>query len=309
MFTNKKTFGIYILLFSFILLMTLVGCSSPGNNSNDGGTGTVSPPPTHAPSPSVRPSPSVSPSPSSPNNDSPSVDYSKTGPYSTTTKTFTDFTVYCPRTLNTNGVKHPVITWGNGTGATPSSYSGLLRHLASYGFVVVCSNSTMTGSGTEMKNGIDLMTTENTSSSSFFYNKLNLNAIGACGHSQGGGGTIAAAKDARIKCSSPIQPMQTSPVGVQGPMLIITGSADGIISSSSVQSLVFNRCTRTAVFAELQGADHMAPTGISPSPAILKYVTAWFQYYLFNKTSLRTMFLGTNSTISQDANWRVLTKE
>lgn len=166
----------------------------------------------------------------------------------------------------------------------------------------------MTGSGAEMKSGIDLMTTENNNSASFFYNKLNLSAVGACGHSQGGGGTIAAAKDARVKCSVPIEPMQTTPTGVQGPMFLITGSADTIISSSSVQSLVYNRCTGTAVFGELQGATHFSPTGPVPSTAILKYLTGWFEYYLFNQTALKGMFFGTNSTISRDTNWKVLTK-
>lgn len=99
-----------------------------------------------------------------------------------------------------------MITWGNGTGTTPAAYTGLLRHLVSYGFVMVCSNSTNTGTGKAMIAGIDLVNNENNSSSSPFYHKLNLNAVGACGHSLGGGGTINPAKDSRVKCSVPLMP-------------------------------------------------------------------------------------------------------
>lgn len=237
------------------------------------------------------------------------TDLGKAGPYATTIKSYNSYTIYSPQQLGANGETHPVITWGNGTGATPSMYSGLLRHLASYGFVVVCSNSTNTGTGKAMIAGIDLMNSENNSSSSAFYQKLNMNAVGACGHSQGGGGTINTAKDSRVKCSVPLMPAPAYTTGIQGPMFIIAGSADTILRPSLIKSYVFNRYKGTAVYGELQGASHMAPCGISPSTDILKYVTAWFKLYLMNETDLKGMFFGTGSTISQDAKWKVSVKE
>ena len=45
---------------------------------------------------------------------------------------------------------HPIISWGNGTGVSPSGYAWLLGHLASWGFVVIASESRNTGSGEEM---------------------------------------------------------------------------------------------------------------------------------------------------------------
>ena len=56
------------------------------------------------------------------------------------------FTLYYPTNLGAGGVRHPIVTWGNGTNAVPSQYSGLLNQLASWGFVVIASNSTATGS-------------------------------------------------------------------------------------------------------------------------------------------------------------------
>lgn len=65
------------------------------------------------------------------------------------------YTLYRPTELGSSGFKHPILTWGNGSGTTPSSYAELLTHWASHGFVVVASNATDTGSGQEMIDGFD----------------------------------------------------------------------------------------------------------------------------------------------------------
>ena len=57
------------------------------------------------------------------------------------------FTLFRPMDLAQGGLCHPVITWGNGTGSTPSLYKVLLNHLASHGFVVIASNSTNVAKG------------------------------------------------------------------------------------------------------------------------------------------------------------------
>ena len=53
----------------------------------------------------------------------PSVsDFAASGPFSTTSGSLgLSCTVYRPSTLGQNGVTHPVILWGNGTGASPST--------------------------------------------------------------------------------------------------------------------------------------------------------------------------------------------
>lgn len=52
------------------------------------------------------------------------------GPLATVKDTSTgpgnDFTLYTPADPGANGVRHPVITWGNGTFTTPSFYDGFL---------------------------------------------------------------------------------------------------------------------------------------------------------------------------------------
>jgi predicted dienelactone hydrolase len=53
-----------------------------------------------------------------------------------------DFTLIRPSQLTG---RHPVITLGNGTGASPQSYSRLLTLYASHGFIVIASNNPNVG--------------------------------------------------------------------------------------------------------------------------------------------------------------------
>ena len=98
------------------------------------------------------------------------------------------FSLYHPTTLGKGGVRHPIISWGNGTAAPTFVYGPLLTHFATHGFVVVATNSTQTGSGKEMLDGVSWLAAENDRPSSPLYQKLDLSAVGATGHSQGGGG-------------------------------------------------------------------------------------------------------------------------
>jgi hypothetical protein len=109
------------------------------------------------------------------------------------------YTVYRPACMR-EGDKYPVITWGNGTCGKSTGYGVLLATLASHGFVVVASNSRFTDAGrNEMLKALDFAKSENSNPSSVLYQKLDLEKIGAMGHSQGGGATINAARDSRVK--------------------------------------------------------------------------------------------------------------
>ncbi|HEY8544698.1 MAG TPA: hypothetical protein VIL36_06610, partial [Acidimicrobiales bacterium] len=57
--------------------------------------------------------------------------WDRPGPYAVTVhKANAVTTVYRPTDLGRDGVRHPVILWGNGTFAWPAVYEGLLRHWA-----------------------------------------------------------------------------------------------------------------------------------------------------------------------------------
>jgi hypothetical protein len=102
------------------------------------------------------------------------------------------YVVFYPMAPAAGGLKRPIVTWGNGTGATPSQYSVLLTHIASWGFVVVASTSPNTGTGSEMLAGEDYLVAANAQPGSSFYGSLDVAHVGAVGHSQGADGAVQA---------------------------------------------------------------------------------------------------------------------
>jgi hypothetical protein len=114
----------------------------------------------------------------------------------------------CPK----EGEKYPVITWGNGTCAQPGGYSSMLQYLASYGYIIVAANSRYTRNGA-MLTALDFAFAANDRKtltqkdqegkdqeiSNPWYQKMDLDHIGAMGHSQGGGATVEAAANERIR--------------------------------------------------------------------------------------------------------------
>ncbi|MCI2286196.1 hypothetical protein L3081_25655 [Colwellia sp. MSW7] len=137
--------------------------------------------------------------------DFPSVsDFSRSGPFATTGgNEGPSCTVYRPRTLGAEGRRHPIIIWGNGTGASPGTYGSLLNHWASHGFVVAAARTSNAGSGDQMIDCLDYLVQQNGRSSGTYAGKLNLNKVGSTGHSQGGGGSIMAGRDGRVTVTAP----------------------------------------------------------------------------------------------------------
>jgi hypothetical protein len=116
------------------------------------------------------------------------------------------YDLYYPSNLS-GSRKYAVITWGNGTLGTSSAASYFLRHLASWGFVVVATRDRFTGDGTTILDAANFMVGANTDPGSIFFNKLDTNHIAAIGHSQGAGGAIRAmiASNGKITTVIPIE--------------------------------------------------------------------------------------------------------
>ena len=151
------------------------------------------------------------------------------------------FDLYYPTNLGANGFKHPILTGGNGTAAKPVQYAYLLKHLASWGFVIVATEDENSGLGQTILDGANFMINANGNSASIFYQKLNVAEIGALGHSQGATGAINALIKSggsiktvvpielprQIFCSSPTNCTDTSNL-TAGTIFFVDGSRDGI---------------------------------------------------------------------------------
>ena len=94
--------------------------------------------------------------------------------------------------------KHGVIVWGPGGGTEPGAYEGMIRRLASHGFVVIAL-SISPGDASQATKAIDWMEQQNKDSNSPLFGKLELTKVGCSGHSMGGlESEQAAIKDSRV---------------------------------------------------------------------------------------------------------------
>ncbi len=84
-----------------------------------------------------------------------------------------------------NDQKHGIVVWGPGGGTEPAAYEGMIRRLASHGFVVIALRESP-GDGHLATEALDWLAKENQNPSSPLNGKLDMNTVGCSGHSMGG---------------------------------------------------------------------------------------------------------------------------
>ncbi len=222
--------------------------------------------------------------------------FNSAGPYSVTTMNGSQHTYWYPSNIRTTGLRHPVILWGNGTGASPTSYAGLLRHFASHGFIVAAANTPNAGSGSEMLAGLSNLTSMNGQSSSPFYQRVDTGRVASTGHSQGGVGALEASKDSRVMTAFPIEGA-FSARGVTVPTLFLAGQNDNIARPSQIKS-TYNGANTAAAYAEVARATHFTPAG---DGGYFRAVgVAWARWHLMGDSNAEGWFVGTNCGLCRD---------
>ena len=88
--------------------------------------------------------------------------------------------------------QHPILTWGNGSASLSSNYTFFLKHMASWGFVIIAAQDKNSGVGQTILDGANFLTAANSNPVSIFFHKLNVSQVGSFGHSQGATGAINA---------------------------------------------------------------------------------------------------------------------
>jgi hypothetical protein len=227
--------------------------------------------------------------------------YAASGPHATQTVSVSGFTLFLPNPVPSGS---PTLTWGNGTGGSPSTYSGLLRNWASHGILVVASNSGSTGTGSQMVQGITVIQNAGLGASSY---------VCTAGHSQGGAGSVNAARDSRVDCAMPIQPDTVYTATANGrdlngkPSLILCGGSDYLAPCGSTFSQnngngLFNQTTGPAVLVSRFGAGHFEPTGSGVND-YTGISTAWLVGNMFGAPGARSLFFGSNPSILSVSGW------
>ncbi|PTU30536.1 poly(ethylene terephthalate) hydrolase family protein [Stenotrophobium rhamnosiphilum] len=180
--------------------------------------------------------------------------YYNDGPWAATSKvnfaccdsTGNAFDIWYPTELGKGGFQHPVITWGDGSAAKPTEYAYFLKHLASWGFIVIASETSNAHTGQEIIDAAKHVVAGNSDPSSIFYRKVAVNQVGAMGHSQGAGGAMNALMKSGgfIKTVVPFErPQQRqcteagdcpSTAGItSGSIFFVNGSEDGSVAPST----------------------------------------------------------------------------
>jgi len=259
----------------------------------------------------------------------PTADPSKAGPFAVTTENNVGpaagvgvdggapptFTLVRPTDLRQGGLCHPVITWGNGHGTTPSLYARLLNQLASHGFVVIASNSSQVSMGDPppMLVGVTWVLEQNDDPTSVLYQRIDTSHIGASGHSEGALSTMRAGADARIVTIAPIEGSMATK-SLHGPALLMCGGMDTTLPCDG-HVTSFNGITNQPVMlADQLAATHTSWVGGGGGGAgalnpFIVALTGWMRVQLMGDGALRSMFYGPNCTLCQDtATWQVMQK-
>jgi hypothetical protein len=206
-----------------------------------------------------------------------------------------------PVDLGRDGLKHPIVTWGNGSGSTPDQYT-LLQRMATHGFVVIASNSSSV-SAALLKGGIDWLIMENGREGSMFKDKLDPDQVASMGFSLGSLATFEAATDPRIKTTVHISggSMTKSVVAnLHGPAAFYCGTSDDI---------AFNGCEGDfeitevpTIYANFPG-DHLGVRNAATAPMIAKATVGWLRWRLMADKTLDAMFVGADCTLCKDTMW------
>lgn len=273
--------------------------------------------------------------------------YAAAGPYATTTGSLTDaagrtFTTFSPSNYAALGFASPIVTWGNGSGATTSQYTALLTHFAQWGFTVIASTQTNAGSGIEVDAGAHDLVAQNAVAGSPFYQHLDVTKVAAVGHSQGAGGATRAATNdplittlltfslpstgvvgtnAGCPTSKPAganyplsdQTCMYHPPAITQPVVFLTtrGLLDAFISSPSTNtgfynSLIGHTGPGQAVMGPVTKTNGATAdhNSVQTAPQGERgYATAWLRYQLLGDASAAPAFAGTTPEMQSNTNW------
>ena len=257
------------------------------------------------------------------------------GPYPTTTTTVSvpghaPYALFYPADYESLGFASPIVTWGNGTDGSPSMYSTLLGHFASYGFTVIASTQPNTGSGREISAAARYLATQNTQTGSPFYGHLDVDHVASVGHSQGATGAVRAATASSdlitavmtfslpakfLSLPNPDCPTSADCTAEPGlltqPIFLMStfGPLDQVIDSPAVARGQYDEVPGHAamgvvLFSGNRLADHTSIQDQGGDPHTeLGYATAWLEYQLRGDALATGAFSGDHPEFLANPSW------
>lgn len=169
--------------------------------------------------------------------------------------------------LDPAGAPFPAVSFGHGFFQPVSNYQSTLSHLATHGYLVIATDSQggLFPSHSAFADDILLclgwLEQENANPASTLNGLVDTQAFGLSGHSMGGGASILASDDPRVRAVAPLAAANTNPSAIDAadeifaPVRHIVGSSDSIVSANSTQQ-IFANSWRPRQFINLQGGFH-----------------------------------------------------
>ena len=221
------------------------------------------------------------------------------------------YTVYYPSVLENDTQTYPMVLIVNQTGGKATKYEPLLKHLASWGFIVVGTQDKGTGTGETTIQTLNYMLSLNDDPNSRFFQKIDTENIGVTGHSQGGAATFRAITmypESRLfKTAVPISPVcervaqqvtgyPYDSANVHCPIFLLAGTSgefetEGVIPFSDMEEM-FEKIPSPKIMAR--------KTDMTHDDMLYKadgYVTAWFMWQLQGDENAATAFIGNDPEI------------
>lgn len=216
------------------------------------------------------------------------------------------FTIFYPEELHETDLQYPVVIMVNGTGVKASKYQSVLKHLASWGFVVVGNEHPSSGFGHSTDQTLEFLLALNQNPESFLFNKIDLARIGLEGHSQGGAGCLTELSISPYKeyfktavALSPTHEETAHALGwlyeldkIEAPLLILAGTesefeTEFVIPIDKMIEMFNKVSSSEKAMARRIGSDHGMMLYTADG-----YATAWLMWQLQGDEEAAKAFIG-----------------
>ncbi|OWV21839.1 esterase [Fibrobacter sp. UWB2] len=217
--------------------------------------------------------------------------------------------------------KHGVVVWGPGGGTEPGAYEGMIRRLASHGFVVIALKESP-GNASQAIKALDWLDKQNKDQNSPLYGKLDMNTVGCSGHSMGGlESEQAVIKDKRVLTaflnnSGDWNGAGAKNVATDRTIAILFGEV-GMEKDNAKNDYNNSGVKAPACLIEMTGGPRNSEGGYghgSGSWDGMAATVAWMRWHLGGETERKADFVGTTgkyidgSIIGKQGKWKTQCK-
>lgn len=214
----------------------------------------------------------------------------------------------------------PVVVWGNGGCAIDNpKYDGLLRTIASHGFLVLTTAGAQPegaprkqATADDLKGAIDWADRENARAGSALNGKIDTTKVAVMGQSCGGRLAILLGADRRVGTigvfNSGLAPGQMEPLAaLHGPVLIINGhERDFMLANSKATYSAIDKLP--AFYGSRHGAGHTATAYHAGGGEFANVASNWVRWQFKKDAKAGAMFVGAKCGLCTLSTWDVEAK-